>query len=390
MADKKGYLKNLVPGNRYRMVVEAVTNTLEPIALPSIEFVVPPSPELISAYTPVGRKTDRRLTGIKETTTDAINSRTGSFNITHWSATDNGYAYRFWCNGGNYNELQTGMKIRMNGGNTSSGISDYEDNHAYYDIFDYVVTGKTSTYIDTVVSSTVTNMSDGSSRAVTPSDWCPQAGGHPRHQYSATGTSSTKRPSDWIRYYLDGRCLKTRSYQPNTAVASFFIPGIPANTIKTQKTYTVWDVNVSIPENFPLYQNVAEGVVDVPLFVYKNMNTQTWHLMDHSAFVVSNYPIQYSNSAMDQLIYDRDGNGRPRRTGVELNKTSENINRTTFNEATGLPVSTNHAKEYYFTVMRYKKQGNVWVGSWLQAEDNQRIVPDPSLIIWSQRASGTT
>jgi hypothetical protein len=391
MADKKGYLKNLVPGNRYRMVIEAITNTSDPILLPSIEFVVPPSPELISAYTPVGRKTDRRLTGIKETTTDAVPGSTGGFNITHWSATDNGYSYRFWCNGGNYNQLKTGMKIRMNGGSTSAGISDYEDDHSYYDSFDYVVTAKTSTYIDTVVSSTVTNMTNGSSRALTPSDWCTKnSGGHPRHQYSAVGTSSTKRPDGWIRYYLDGRALKTRNYQPNTAAASFYIPGTPANTIKEQKTYTVWDVNVSMPDNFPLYKNVVEGVVDVPLFVYKNFSTQTWHLMDHSAFVPINYPPQYSNSAMDQLIYDRNGDGIPRRTSVPVNETSLNINRTTFNEATGLPESQNHTKEYYFTIMRYKKEGNVWNGSWLQSENNEKRVSDPSLIIWSQRASGTT
>lgn len=392
MADRTGYLKDLIPGNRYRLVVEALTNTLDPIILPSIEFVVPPSPELISSYTPVGRKTERRLTGTKVTPTSPVAASTGTFNITHWSATDNGYSYRFWCNGGDYGKLQTGMKIRMVGGSTGSGISDYEDDHSYYDAFDYTVTAKTSTYIDTVVSSTVTNMTTGVSRALVPTDWCTQiSGGHPRHQYSAVGSASNQRPSGWIRFYTDGRCLKTRNYQPNAASAQFYIPGIPANTISEQKSYTVWDVNVSVPENFPLYRNEVEGVVDVPLFVYRNFSTRTWHLLNHQAFVVTNYPPVYDAAAMDQLLYDRDDDDNPRRTGVPVNDTSLNINETSFNSSTGLPESKNQSKEYYFTVMRYKRNASgTWEGSWLQSENSQPTVTNPELIIWSQRASGVT
>jgi hypothetical protein len=391
MADRTGYLKDLIPGNRYRLVVEALTNTLDPIVLPSIEFVVPPSPELISSYTPVGQKTERRLAGTKVTPTTAVPAETGTFNITKWSATDNGYNYRFYCNGGDYAKLKTGMKIRMVGGSTSSGISDYEDDHSYYDAFDYTVTAKTSTYIDTVVSSTVTNMTTGASRALAPTDWCTQiSGGHPRHQYSAIGSGSNQRPSGWIRFYTDGRALKTRNEQPNTAVAQFYIPGIPANTISEQKTYSVWDVNISVPENFPLYRNEAEGVIDLPLFVYRNFSKRTWHLLDHTAFDVLNYPITYTNSQMDQILYDRDGDDAPRRAGVPVNDTSLNVNETSFNSTTGLPVSKNHTKEYYFTVIRYKKEGSLWKGSWLQSENSEPTVTNPELIIWSQRASGVT
>lgn len=390
MAERTGYLKDLVPGNRYRLVVEAITNTLDPIVLPSIEFVVPPSPELISSYKPIGQKSERRLTGTKVIPVSDIPAQTGTFNITHWSATDNGYNYRFWCNGADFAKLQTGMKIRMVGGNTGSGISDYEDSHAYYDAFDYVVTAKTDSYIDTIVSSTVTNMTTGATRALTPNDWCPQAGGHPRHQYSAVGNGSNQRPSGWIRYYTDGRALRTRTFYPNAAAAQFYIPGKPANTITEQKTYTVWDVNISVPDNFPLYRNEIEGVVDVPLFVYKNFSTRTWHLLNHQPFVPINYPPVYSNNAMDQLLYDRDGSGRPRRTGVPLNETSLNINETSFNQSSGLPESKNHSKEYYFTVMRYKRVGSQWIGSWLQTMNSEPSVTNPEDIIWSQRATGVT
>jgi hypothetical protein len=391
MTTRTGYLKNLIPGNRYRLVIEAVTNTLDPIALPSIEFVVPPSPDLISSYTPVGKRTETRLPGIQNIPISSIPATTGTFNITHWSATDNGYAYKFWCNGGDFAKLQTGMKIRMVGGNTSNGISNYEDDHSYYDAFDYTVTRKTSTYIETVVSSTVTNMTTGVSRALVPTDWCIQvSGGHPRHQYSAEGTASNKRPSGFLRFYTDGRALKTRNYQPNVAQARFYIPGVPGGQRQETKTYSVWDVNVSVPENFPLYKNEVDGVIDVPLIVYRDFKTRTWHLMDHSPFIVTQYPKILSLSNMDQLLYDRDANNNPRRTSIPLNETSSNVNETIFNSVTGLPESKNHTKEYYFTVIRYKREGNLWKGAWLQSKNSEDIVANPEDIIWSQRASGIT
>ena len=49
-------IPGLVPGKRYRMVVETTT---ESVVGPSIEFTVPSSPRLISTYTPTYKKVSR-------------------------------------------------------------------------------------------------------------------------------------------------------------------------------------------------------------------------------------------------------------------------------------------------------------------------------------------
>jgi len=388
MAERTGYIKSLVPGRRYRMVITAVTNSNDPIRLPSIEFVTPTAPDLISSYQPVGLKTTINQVKNFDITVAAIGARADTFNITKWSATDDQKNYTFYCNGSDFSKATKGKIIRV------YGISDYVDGHAYYDAFDYRVTEKGSTYIKTVVSSTVTSISGSgtaaevSTRALTANDWCSGASGHNKHINATVGNKSTQRPSGWIRFYTDGRALKSRSNQPNSATGTVYTERVPAGTIETHPTYDEFDVTVSIPERFPLLRNIPEGVVDVPIFAYKNLTTGTWHNMDHSAFVAIDNPIQLSNSAMMQLIYDYDGNGNARKDGVDRNKISKNVDRAVYSDVTGTVSFDNHSKQYYFTVARYKKVGSSWQGGWLQSEDSEPRVSDPEAIIWSRAAGG--
>jgi hypothetical protein len=386
MANVTGYVSGLIPGKRYRMVITAITNSNDPIRLPSIEFVTPTAPDLISSYLPVKAilsNTRKRTFSIP---TSPIGARADTFNITHWSAVDGQKSYRFFCNGSDFSKATKGKTIRV------YGISDYADSHAYYDAFDYRVVEKTSSYIDTVVSPTVTFITGSGtdavvdSRALTANDWCAGASGHNKHINAKEGSKASQRPSGWIRYYLDGQCLKTRNKQPNAATATVYTNRIDAGSRTTEITWSEYDITVSIPERFPLLRNIPGGVVDVPVFAYKNLTTNTWHNMDHSAFVAINNPIQYSNSEMMQLIYDYDGNGNARKDGVDKNKTSFNVNRAIYNETTGVVNYDNHSKEYYFTIARYKKVGSSWQGGWLQSEDSEPRVSDPAAIIWSGAA----
>lgn len=388
MGNRTGYIKSLVPGRRYRMVITAITNSNDPIKLPSIEFVAPSAPDLISSYQPVGSRTTNARTGTYTVAIDPIGARADTFNITHWSAVDGQKNYRFFCNGSDFSKATKGKIIRV------YGISDYEDGHAYYDAFDYRVVEKTASYIDTVVSSTVTSIagsgtdSEVSTRAFQTTDWCGGAAGHSKHINSKVGSKSNQRPSGWIRFYTDGQALKTRSNQPNNATGTVYTERVPPGSRSTQIKWNEYDATVSLPERFPLLRNIPGGVVDVPVFAYKNLTTGTWHNMDHSAFSVINYPINLSNAAMMQLIYDYDGNGKARKDGVDRNQTSLNINRAVFNSNTGVVTYSNHSKEYYFTIARYKKVGSSWQGGWLQSEDSEPRVSDPEAIIWSQKASG--
>jgi hypothetical protein len=161
---------------------------------------------------------------------------------------------------------------------------------------------------------------------------------------------------------------------------------------RRERYWQQYNVTVSVPDSFPLTADLTNGVVDVPIFAYKNLTTRTWHNMDHTPFIPIDNPIGYNNNEMLNLIYDYDGNGRPRRDGVPLNKTSENVNRTTFlddDTQDGLLRSDNHSKEYYFTIARYRRNASgVWEGGWLQSENSEPRVFEPDAIIWSQKAVG--
>lgn len=397
MADLTGYVRGLIPGTRYRMVITALSNSTDPIKLPSIEFVTPTAPDLISAYTPIGvneTPVDKPYS-LNPIVTNAINARADTFTITNWSAVDDERNYRFFCSGSNFSSrVGKGDIIRV------SGISDYVNNHAYYDAFDYKVIDKKSTYIDTVASSTVTSIvldGDGvykvNTRALTANDWCSGRAGHNRHIYSKVGTKSNQRPDSssnrWFQFFLDGRALKTRTNQPNAATGTVYTGHTDASSRTPTGTYKEFNVTISLPERFPLIRNIPGGVVDIPVFAYKNLTRGTWHNPDHSNFVAINNPIQLSNAAMMQEIYDYDGNGNARKDGVSLNKTFLNVNRAVFNEATQVVDYDNTSKKYYFTVARYKKNaitGN-WEGGWLQSENSEPRVSDPEAIIWSREAA---
>jgi len=385
---RKGYIKDLIPGKRYRMVIVAETNSLDPITLPSIEFVVPTAPDLISSYTPIGVRTSYPKFQDYTIPTSPIGATAETFNITHWSSTNNITSYTFWCNGGAYGKVKSGDTIRVR------NISDYDDTHQYYDVYDYRVVEKTADYINVVAQPTITFLTGSGtdttigSRSVVAADWCEGREGHAaKHQLSAS-----KRPAGFARFHLDGQGLDNRNRKPNSGTGTLYIPRVPANEIPRRRTWEQFDVTVSLPEDFPLFRNIPDGVVDVPVFAYKNLTTRTWHNMDHTPFIPIDNPIGYNNNEMLNLIYDYDGNGRPRRDGVPLNKTSENVNRTTFlddDTQDGLLRSDNHSKEYYFTIARYRRNASgVWEGGWLQSENSEPRVFEPDAIIWSQKAVG--
>ena len=394
-----GYVRGLVPGKRYRMVVSAEAGSQQNIVLPSIEFVVPSAPDLISSYQPVGTKTTELLTVKDNRITPGTGATTATFNVTHWSAANRSRTYTFWVNGSGYSKVRVGSIVRFGAnGNTSTGLSNYEDADSYYDTYDYKVVEKKSSYMVCVVQQSMTsivgsgesaeiqtiNMSDGAIAAA----WCRGQAGHYRHQYTKTGSKSNQRPSSWTKFEFDGRALGAKNKNPNTAVGTVYIPRIAAADADIYDSKTLENVNIKIPDNFPLFRD--QEVIDIPVFAYKNRTLGRWYNMDHTPFVAIDEPKQYSNSAMNNELNGR-VNDANTRDGIPINRDSKNINNVVFldnGDNPGVWQETNYNKEYYFTIARYKKVGSVWQGSWLQSEDSEPRVSDPEAIIWSQKASG--
>jgi len=394
-----GYVRGLVPGKRYRMVVSAEAGAQQNIVLPSIEFVVPSAPDLISSYTPVGKKTTELYTVEDNRITPGTGATTATFNVTHWSAADRSRTYTFWVNGSGYSKVRVGSIIRFGAnGNTATGLSNYEDADSYYDTYDYKVVEKKTSYMVCVVQQSMTsivgsgtsaeiqtiNMSDGAIAAA----WCRGQAGHYKHQYTKTGNKSNQRPSSWTKFEFDGRALGAKNKNANTAVGTVYIPRIAAAEADIYDSKTLENVNVEVPSNFPLFRD--QNVIDIPVFVYKNRTKGTWHNMDHTPFVAIDEPKQYSVSAMNNELNGR-VNDANTRDGIPINKDSKNINRVVFldnGDNPGVWQDENDNKEYYFTIARYKKVGSVWQGAWLQTEDSEPRVSDPEAIIWSQKASG--
>ena len=396
-----GYVRGLVPGRRYRMVISAEAGAQQNIVLPSIEFVVPSAPDLISSYTPTGTLTFEDKTYIDNRVTPGTGATTATFNVTHWSAANNSRTYTFWVNGSGYSKVRVGSIVRFGAnGNSSTGLSNYQDADSYYDTYDYKVVDKQASYMVCVVQQSMTsivgsgasaeiqttNMSDGAIAAA----WCKGQAGHYRHQYTKTGSKSNQRPSSWTKFEFDGRALGAKNKNPNTAVGTVYIPRVPSSSTNLSITKDHHNVNIQIPDNFPLFKD--QNVIDIPVFAYKNRTLGTWHNMDHTPFVAIDEPIQYSISAMNYKLSGMlNGSSPVIRDGIPINMDSLNVNNVAFLDDGGNPgvfTETNYNKEYYFTIARYKKVGTTWQGSWLQSEDSEPRVSDPEAIIWSQKASG--
>jgi hypothetical protein len=394
MADMTGYIKNLIPGKRYRMVVVAETNLFDPITLPSVEFVVPTAPDLISSYTPTGFTSTEPGYASFTIPTSAVGATADTFNITHWNSTNNSIAYTFWCNGPAFARVGQGDTIRVR------NISTYNDTHQYYDVNDYVVVDKYPDYINVNARPTITSLTGSgtdteiTSRAVAATDWCEGRENHAKNHQLSKAKRDALPGDGWDRYYLDGQGLKDRNRVPNSATGTVYKPRIPAGERRRERYWQQYNVTVSVPDSFPLTADLTNGVVDVPIFAYKNLTTRTWHKMDHTPFIAIENPPNYDNAGMMNLIYAYNNSGAPMRNGVPLNETSLNVNRTTFvdnDSEDGVLTSDNHQKEYYFTVAKYvrnRDDANLWEGIWLQSEDSEPRVSDPEAIIWSQKAAG--
>lgn len=332
MANVEVNIPNLVSGQRYRMVVESRSNPS--LVGPSIEFVVPPTPRLLSSYQPlfnVVSEPYRTETAITVTVPGAtilagsIQAAANlSKNITGWKRGNNIYPpYQFYVN--NVTSLNNGQQFTVNAMSSPAG-GDYYDRLIY-----------------TVVS--VSGTTVGATAAI-PS---PVPSGF---------TASWKAAA--------GAPLVASTTTSNNGTLSFSLPAIPAtnqtaaSTTKPDtvvKEGTLYHVDVSVPQEISTSLVNTSTMFDKPVFFY--IKNGSYFYLNNTA--VTAYPPSLTSKP----------------TTIPLTERNADI---------GLQAEAS-ARDYRFTIARYELQGSSWVGYWIQKNETyETIGPAFSRVIFSQSA----
>ena len=347
-------IPGLVPGKRYRMVVETTT---ESVVGPSIEFTVPSSPRLISTYTPTYKKVSRPWSssyqswGITVTGSSwsiAAQNKTGTINQMKTKNLSFDYTFNFTS----VDKPAVGQLF------TISNASDrwttaVNTEPFYYDWLNYTVTG--------VSGNTITATGTPSSKKTNGSGTFVGWGKAPWNLTKKVGSVQYYSTTHWDNADYNGKGFDT-STKTRAIGASWTIPGSSGSTadtygwitVPTSGTYT--DIEVSIPGELQTpnaLQNSA-NLKHVPVFFYiKNgvfYNVDDDTVMGTTPRAISTMP---ATIPMKQ---------------------------------TNLDVGTD-VRDYRFTIATYTKQGSSWVGEWQQVADEYETVgPSMSRVIYSRSA----
>lgn len=352
MPDKEIIIPNLVAGKRYRMVIETPPTTDMPsLTAPSIEFVVPTAPRLLSTYRPsyfLGSEqysypiTSYRTEAIPGTWVEVggVSAAVAyATEIAGWIRTKNSYAYSFYVN--QVTELAVGMDI------TVSGMSTAPD-PTYYD---YLIYRVDSFNADTR-----------------------RSGGN----YRVNCTARAGRALSGFTYN-DGRALKSGDTS-NNGWAYYTKSAIPAARYQNpspgthQVPYpdtayaTKYYVDVSAPEEISPTLADSNTVKDIPVFFY--IKNGLYYDMNDVAFTNPLNGVLDPTTRLPKIISNSSW-----RNPVAL---------TVRNNNAGSDASS--TRDYRFTVVRYVLTGSNWYGSWLQTVDPSDPNPIFSNVISSQSA----
>ena len=330
MAKKEIVIPNLIPGKRYRMVVETPITTGQPTLLaPSIEFVVPSAPRLISTYTPTFSViSDPWSTSTTTTTTvpgtwvEAGANRAAAsytFNLGGWYYVLNSNVMEFYTNDA-LTGLGAGMTVTISnfgatydGAFTINGISTpggtpYSATNS--------LKPRTTQYFSTAISAT-----------------CSRRSGHQTAKTSNNGTISYSIPADPATRYQNASTTST-------------------STVVTSGTY--YHVDVTVPSEIQKDLLSTDTVKKVPVFFY--IQNGQYYYFDGS--VVGSTPLTLSTTPV-----------------AEMKKRNLNANENVA------------GRDYRFTIAKYTKTGSNWYGEWEQKLDTyESLGPSFSRVIISQSA----
>lgn len=374
-------LTGLVPGKRYRMVVE--TEDGSNLAAPSIEFVVPSSPRLLSTYTPTFSvvKAYHDIAG----TYDPPATGGGQIPGTPTPAVNNNIRFSRFVNKNGTNEYtitSTGAVPPKGQTFTVSGVSSGSAPF-YFNWLQYTVTssGK-NPFTATGVGQ------DGYKAILSPGGWRVISSTSASNRAKVTDGNgvlwSTKNGIGWgdVKTNSDMRMYWTTPEGP-TLYYDMVDPEPYAITVPNGGVH--YHVDLTVPSEVQGQLAWTDTVKDVPVFFYINNNT--FYDFNDKAFSdplnsivnTSNMsPLSLSTSNLNQIYTDGAGNR-------VMTKRNQRVN--VYDNTTGTFSTT---RSYRFSIVRYTRPagGSTWTGSWLQTELAFDTTPTPDKIIYSQAGVG--
>jgi hypothetical protein len=350
-------IPGLIPGRRYRMVIETANSagniTVGTTSVPSIEFVVPSANQLISTYVPTYRVLVNNFpsppqtiigynpgasTPVEDTVTTVQTAKSKTCNNSPILSGGGNYLFRFSSLAG---VPPVGTVFSVSGVASKPGTSHYYNNLLY--------TVQSHTSNDNIVAVGRLNGEGGWSGQTdtTKRRWRDQAGKpFPDINTTAAGGNPTLRWSEPVTV----RTQNPPSVGQPQPIYSELIPA-----------YSITNVTVSLPASINLENNISidgtRRVVEMPVFFY--IQNGIFYNLD--------------NTAMSGLP--------PTITGVP-----SAIPRTGTNSNRDLAAGTLALRSYRFTTARYTLEGGLWSAAWSQFDD--RYISEPLMrnVIYSGQA----
>ena len=356
MASAEIKIPDLIPGKRYRMVVETTDSdgniTVGTTSVPSIEFLVPSASHLLSNYTPtysidvdnypasggeiIGYIPDETISSENIVTAYSA-ARSKICNNSTTISSNGNYLFSF---NNLYGAPPVGQTFRVSGMVGSNSI--------YYDNLLYTAQSHDSVN-NKVIAVGKLNGEDGwaNQTYATKEKWRNQ-GGSPFIDLNTTTSVFTPRLS-WIQTESDiTTSPPANNPQP---IYSAIVP-----------SYSRTSVTVSIPSSFILENNIGingDRVVEIPVFFY--IKDGIFYNLDNS--VMSGLPPVIT--AIPVAIP---------RSGVNTNPNNTNSSEISL-------------RSYRFSVARYTQINGLFSAEWSQVDDAYRLNPLMRNVIYSRTAT---
>jgi hypothetical protein len=336
--------RGLIPGRRYRMVLEAQVQGGSRVSSPSFEFTVPNAPEPLTNYIPTVVKsggTARSSSTVVETVA-AREAYTATYNISSIDKpAPNGKTFRL------YGSPPTTPSGRMIVTNWSYG------SHRYYDGLYLTISGSGPGYVDVV--SSAPRAGDGS---IDYSRFC-----HSEHFDKKKATK--KGWDDWSGYDFGSQKKENWTTADGRQLTGSYT--VPAVARETRTDVSNWNdptnITMSLPNNIiptlSYQEQRINAVRHVPLFAYKVGGI--WKRLDQTAGTLTTTPIRYDSVSQmpSQLPTSAVQNG----------------------------INVSEVRQYAFTIVTYTYDGQYWNGDWYQTKigySSFSELGNLDNVVWSQ------